>query len=459
MSHGPGSPRSTGVHWTHDRGQASRPRPVWSRPVTPRLLLVLLPAAVALLLVPLVQRATAQPGAAPVSASCRGEQWVAAWRAAPQGSSLGRPDDEPWGDADGLARTFDDQTLRMVLTPSIDGSGLRVRFGNRFGPAPVTITAATIGTSAGGAAVDPATVQGVTFGGDRSVTIAAGAAVVSDPLFGPVAGGVPLSVTMHVAGPAVLDHHQWALAPQYLAPAGTAHLDDATGTPFSEELTGWYGVSGVDVLAPRGTGVVVALGDSITDGIGSTPGADRRWPDVLARRLAAGDDAFAVVNAGIAGNHVVTSGLTSVTAIGPSLLDRFATDALAVDGLTDLLVFAGINDIYMAGDGTDIAPDLIAAYEQVAATARAAGARVLVATITPASLSADKEEVRVRVNDALRASDAFDAVVDFDAAARDLEDPSRLRPEWDAGFAHLNDAGYAALAAAVPLDALQGASC
>ena len=113
----------------------------------------------------------------------------------------------------------------------------------------------------------------------------------------------------------------------------------------------------------------------------------------------------------------------------------------------------------MAGDGTDIAPDLIAAYEQVAATARAAGARVLVATITPASLSADKEEVRVRVNDALRASDAFDAVVDFDAAARDLEDPSRLRPEWDAGLAHLNDAGYAALAAAVPLDALQGASC
>jgi len=406
---------------------------------------------------------TARPAAAEVEATdaCAGEHWVAAWTGAPQHGSLGRPDDVPFGDADGLARTFGDQTLRMVVSSRAAGSALRVLLSNRFGAAPVTFGAVTVAAQGAGADAVPGTMRALTFDGARSVTVPAGGEVRSDPLDVAVAPFDRLLISFAVAGTGVvLDHHQRAQTTSYAAPSGSGdHADDDSGAAFTEELGGWYAVTGLEVLAPRSTGVVVTLGDSITDGVGSSPNLDRRWPDRLQERLLLAGAPLAVVNAGIAGNHVVTSGLSSVTAIGPSAVERLDLDALRVAGVTDLFVFEGVNDLFMSGGEGDIAARVIAGYEQIVAEARAAGLRVIGATITPASMSGAREDARLQVNEWIRTSGAYDAVVDFDAVTRDPAAPSRLRPEWDAGFAHLNDAGYAAMAAAVPLDAFGGTGC
>lgn len=415
-------------------------------------------AAVAMLSIPFVQRARADESEPPRPAAvsgCQGEHWVGAWLAAPQASSLGRADD-----VDGPARTFVDQTLRMIVSPRTAGDALRVRLGNRHGIAPVVVDAATVGLRRAGAALVPGSVRALTFAGESSIVIAPGAEVTSDPLFAPVRAFEDLAVSFHVAGPAVVDQHQWAQSTQYASPASSGdHAADVRGDAFTEELTGWFGVSALDVLAPRTVGTVVTLGDSITDGIGSSPDRDRRWPDVLARRFAAAGTPLSVVNAGIAGNHVVTSGLRSDAAIGPSARERVDVDVLRVFGATDLFVFEGINDIYKAEPSVDIAAHLISGYEEIIERARAAGLRVIGATITPAALTGEKEAARLAVNEWIRTSGAYDAVVDFDAVARHPGDPSRVRSEWDAHLAHLNDAGYQALAHAVPLDAFQGASC
>lgn len=422
-----------------------------------RHLLAMAPGVLAVLLVPLVQRATADESVTPTG--CRGLHWVAAWTGAPQGSSLGRPDDAPFGTADGPARAFVDQTLRMVVRPAASGDALRVRFSNRFGDGPLELASATVAQRSGGAAIDHASLEELRFGGNPAVAVPAGGTVVSDPVFLDVRAGTDLAVSFHVAGAAALDHHQWASSTQYAAPTGVDHAFDPTGEAFDEELTGWYGVTGVDVLAPRSMGVVVAIGDSITDGIGSSPNLHRRWPDRLNERLRSAEVPLATVNAGIAGNHVVTSGLESPIAIGPSIVDRLDADALGAAGATDLVVFAGINDIYMSGGEGDIAARVVEGYRAVIDAARGAGLRVIGATVTPASMTGAREAARVAVNEWIRSSGEFDAVVDLDAVARDPEMPARLRPAWDAGMAHLTDAGYAALAASFDLDSFQGTGC
>ena len=417
-------------------------------------------AALAMLLLPFVQRARAdQPAAADVApagaSACTGDHWVGGWRAAAQGSSLGRP-----GDADGPARTFLDQTLRMILSTRVGGAAVRVHLGNRHGTAPVVLGGVTIAERSAGAALVPDSVRALTFDGAPSVTIAPGDAVLSDPVSLPVAPFTDLAVSFHVAGTGVLDHHQWATTTSYSAPAGTGdHTADIAADAFSETLDGWFGVAGIDVLTSREVGAVVTLGDSITDGVGSTIDADRRWPDALARRLDDVGTPLSVVNAGIGGNHVVTSGLTSDVAVGPSATERLERDVLGVDGATDVFVFEGINDLFNAQPGTDIASALIDGYRTIIDRAHADGLRVVGATITPGNLTDANEAARQTVNEWIRTSGAYDAVVDFDAVVRDPADPRRVRAEWDAGFAHLNDTGYEALAAAIPLESFQGTGC
>lgn len=411
---------------------------------------------IGLLSVPLV-RARADVRALPggATADCRGEHWVGAWLGAPQGSSIGRPHD-----ADGPARTFSDQTLRMVVSPLSGGSALRVHLSNRFGPEAVALDDVTVGARTDGASLQPGSVESLTFDGARSVVIPAGGEVVSDPLGRAVRAFEDLAVSFHVAGDAVLDQHQWATSTQYATPAGSGnHVGEEGGEAFTEQLQTWIGVSAVDVLTSRRVGTVVTLGDSITDGVGSSVDANRRWPDVLARRLARSSAPLSVVNAGIGGNHVVTSGLVSDRATGPSAQERLDRDVLGVAGATDLVVFEGVNDIFNADASVDIAAAVIAGYRAIIDRAHDAGLRVIGATITPAAFTGVQEAARLAINQWIRTSGAYDAVVDFDAVARDSGTPSRVHPEWDAFFAHLNDDGYAALADAVPLDVFQGASC
>lgn len=404
-----------------------------------------------------VQPREATSAAAAAADACSGTHWVGAWAAAPQSSSLGKPDDNPLGAIDGPARTFEDQTVRIVTVPKIDGDALRVRLSNRFGTGAVTITAATVGVRAAGPAMLPGTVRPLTFGGDRAVTVPAGGEVVSDQLEGAVRAFEQLAVSAHVTGPSPLDFHQWAAGTNYVTPARSgSHVDDVAGTPFSEPISSSVLVTGVDVLAPRAVGAVVTLGDSITDGVGSTDDLDRRWPDELARIL---DGRLSVVNAGIGGNHVAVDGREMWTAVGPSAVNRFEIDVANVPAVTDVILFEGTNDLGNADRRIDTAANIIAGYRSIIAQARAAGLRVIGATITPADRRDWREDLRHQVNEWIRTSGELDAVLDFDAVVRDATDPSVVRAEYDAKFAHLTDAGYAALARSIDPDVFQGTGC
>ena len=214
-------------------------------------------------------------------------------------------------------------------------------------------------------------------------------------------------------------------------------------------------LSGVEVEAPSSSRVIVALGDSITDGYLSTPGTDRRWPDRLAERLVARypGRAFGVVNAGIGGNRVLSNAIVAV--MGQSALTRFDRDVLSVAGATDVVVLEGVNDLG-ARVGRPSADDLIAGYRQLIARAHAGGLRIIGATILPYEgagyFTAEGEATRQAVNAWIRKPGNFDAVIDFDAAIRDTAKPARMRADWHAGdWLHPNDAGYRAMGEAIDL--------
>jgi lysophospholipase L1-like esterase len=289
----------------------------------------------------------------------------------------------------------------------------------------------------------------VTFGGRAATVIAPGAEAVSDPVAMAVSG--PLAVTIAVpALPAVVSEHPVALQTSFLAPRGAA-LDTPT--------TSWLLLSGVDVLAPRPVRAVVAVGDSITDGVGTTPDAEARWTDALAARLTAagGEETMTVLNAGISRNELLADGVG-----GPPPQARFSYDVTGALGVTDVVLNIGTNDIAAGRDAAAIEAGLT----RFADAARAAGKRVFLTTITPSTAGTHGSPQAVATRDAVntwirtegRALAA--GVVDFAAAVADPAHPERLAPSADAGDGlHLSAAGYRALAAAVPVTALSGSPC
>jgi lysophospholipase L1-like esterase len=289
----------------------------------------------------------------------------------------------------------------------------------------------------------------VTFGGRAATVIPPGAEAVSDPV--PVAGSGPLEVTIAVpALPAVVSEHPVALQTSWLAPRGAA---------FETPMTSWLLLSGVDVLAPRPVHAVVAVGDSITDGVGTAPDADARWTDALAARLTAagGDATMTVLNAGISRNELLADGVG-----GPPPQARFARDVTDALGATDVVLNIGTNDIAVGRDAAAIEAGLV----RFADAARAAGKRVFLTTITPSTTgthgSPQAIATRNAVNAWVRTQGPGHAagVVDFAAAVADPAHPDRLAPAADAGDGlHLSAAGYRALAAAVPVTALSGSPC
>jgi lysophospholipase L1-like esterase len=311
---------------------------------------------------------------------------------------------------------------------------------------------AAAGNGSGGAraaAVEPGSEQPVTFGGRAATVIPPGAEAVSDPV--PVAAAGPLAVTIAVpALPDVVSAHPVALQTSWLAPRG-----GALGTP----TTSWLLLSGLDVLAPRPVHAVVAVGDSITDGVGTAPDADARWTDALAARLTAagGDATMTVLNAGISRNELLADGVG-----GPPPQARFAGDVTGALGATDVVLNIGTNDIAEGRDAAAIEAGLV----RFADAAQAAGKRVFLTTITPstAGTHGTPQAVATRnaVNTWIRTQGRAHAagVVDFAAAVADPAHPDRLAPVADAGDGlHLSAAGYRALAAAVPVAALSGSPC
>jgi lysophospholipase L1-like esterase len=392
-----------------------------------------------MLFVAFVALSAANPGRAQPSADApdRDGHWVGTWASAPQ---LTEPNNMP--PPPGLA----DATLRQIVHVSIGGNQLRVQFSNAFGTAPLTITSAHVARAAGDSAIRPDSDRALTFHGKSSVTIPPGAPIVSDPVRFELAALSNLAVTIHVKDPThTVTGHPGSRTTSYLQ-AGDAV--SAAELPTAAQTPHWYYLSGVDVLTTEAA-AVATLGDSITDGRGSTTDGNDRWPDQLARRLQAntGTAAFGVLNLGIGGNCVLYGGL------GPNALARLDRDVLAQPGVRWIIVLEGINDL---GTRSARAEDLIAAYEQIILRAHARDIRVYGATILPCGGSfyfrPDLEADRQAINTWIRTSGQFDAVIDFDAATRDPQKPSNLSAAADGGdHLHPGVAGYKIMADAIDL--------
>jgi lysophospholipase L1-like esterase len=382
-----------------------------------------------------------------------GSHWIATWAASPQAATAGN-----------LSRAgFRNATLREIVLTSAGGVRVRVRLTNAFGSAPLRIGLAAVAIDASGPNTVSDTSHSLYFGGQRSVVIPPGGEATSDsvPLVVPAATRLAVSIFLpRPTGPAT----QHADAQQVNFVAAGAHVLGGGG-PFRVRTRSWYFLDGVDVLgAPRTLGSVIALGDSITDGVGSPFDKNARWPNDLARRLnALKGSTLAVVDEGIGGNRVLNNALCC----GVNAVARFEQDVRDQPGARDVILLEGINDIgYSQRRGPPTAPhadvsalQIVQGYERIITLAHTAGLKIFGATLTPFEgaryWTPAGEAKREAVNNWIRTSGAFDGVIDFAAAVADPRDPNRLSPAYDSGdHLHPNAAGYRAMAAAINLSAL-----
>lgn len=395
--------------------------------------------------------------AVPAVAPDRGD-WVGSWAASPSLPVVfadpppGFPAPPPL-----------EGTLRYTMRISAGGERARVAISGGLAVETLSIDAATIGVVRNGR-LDAASLTPLLFGGARGVIVQSGTQIRSDAADLSLAAGDVVAVSLHLTQPAPATQADPQLVVE-MAPGA-----DQTSEPALDgatTLTARPLVTGIEVENAGVDRVIVAFGDSITDGTAGTDPLVRGWPDALAARLrAAGIDDVAVVNAGIGGNRILQS------SVGESALVRFDRDALTVPGVTDVILLEGINDIGLSGlpDFATGAPrrvlsadDIFWAYQQLIDRAHDHGVRVIGATITPVGggtfpgyATPEKDVIREEINAWIRTSGAFDAVIDFDAAIRDPEQPSRILPAYDSGdHVHPSDAGYGVMAEAIDLELFQ----
>jgi lysophospholipase L1-like esterase len=373
-------------------------------------------------------------------------RWVGSWGASPAPPMAATATTNPR-----LPTTpsFDNQTVVQVVRLSAGGERLRLRLSNEYGAKPLAIGAVRVALLGPDGAAVAGAERTVTFSGARTAAIPAGAPMVSDPVALPTKALARLRVSLFLpADTGLCTCHMSGLEAVALAPGdATAGKGPAAGAAQYRAF-----LSGVEVERAAGAGpVIVAFGDSITDGFQSTIGANHRWPDRLAERLAARN--AAIVNAGIGGNRVLNDGLLAI--FGQSALTRFDRDVLSVPGATHVVVLEGVNDLGMTKPAPS-ADAMIAGYRQIIARAHAHGLKVIGATILPYGganyFSASGETVRQAINAWIRSSHEFDGVIDFDAATRDPARPERMRADLQSGdWLHPNDAGYRVMGDAVDL--------
>lgn len=371
-------------------------------------------------------------------------RWLATWTASASDAGPRPPRDS----VDRVPRLFD-QTLRLIVRTSIGGDAVRVRVSNEYGDRPLVIDAAHVAVRDSGASIQPATDRALSFGGRSSVRLLPGAIAFSDPVTFAVPALRDLAVSLHVADSARIGtRHQLGLQTNYV---GRGNVAGARTFAPDTTLDIWPFLVGVDVTNRAATGVIVAIGNSITDGARSTRDANARWPNYLAARLLNGTEPpKAVVNAGISGGRVLTYGA------GPSALARFDRDVLTTPGLTHVILLEGINDIGRSAVDGVTADDIIFGYRQLITRAHERGVVIFGATLTPAGPRAQftpaLEAKRAAVNAFIRTSGEFDGVIDFDAATRDPANPLQFLKAYDSGdHLHPGDAGYRAMAESIDL--------
>jgi len=369
---------------------------------------------------------------------------------------------------------FENQTIRMVVKPTIGGNRVRVRFSNAFGGTVLAIGGARLAVTREGASIVPDTDTALAFGGRTSNNISPGAPILSDPVDFKLEPLREIAVSIFLPGKVSASSvHFWGQHETYVS--GPGDLTGKSELPDSTKQTSWYWLADVEVWVPDDIAATVAFGDSITDGVGAKQGDYADWPDSLAVRLAESKNtaAMAVVNEGIGGNRILRDGA------GVSALARFDRDVLAQPGIVNLIILEGINDIGFPhlkprppqgvappkespfADQFVSAQELIGGLRQLIERAHQHGIRTFGSTLTPFEgadyYSDEGEAIRQEVNQWIRTSGAFDGVFDFDAALRDPRHPAHFLEQCDSGdHLHPSAAGFKAMAEAVDISVLRG---
>ncbi|WP_328526191.1 SGNH/GDSL hydrolase family protein [Kribbella sp. NBC_00359] len=396
------------------------------------------------------------------SQSRHDDAWVGTWATA-----------VTHGDATGSTNTgLTDQSVRLVVRPTVGGDKIRIRLSNIYGEKTVTVGAATVAKSNKSTPelsdIDPNTLRTLTFNGSGSASMVKGSELLSDPVNLPLGTLDDLVISLYFpenTGPTTF--HGSSIQDNFVGPTNLVTQPGGAAYTLTRHCC-WFFLSGVDVQTDDSDGSIVVLGDSITDGTNSTFNANNRWPDQLAERLAAaaGHKPFpSVLNAGLAGSRLNHEGtepsdngaFPGFGEVGVNSLARLNEDVFAQTDVRTVITELGINDIWMSDDS---AAEIIGALRQVNAQAKERGLRSLVTTITPFeglsgtdSWTPAKEATRQAVNSYLRSSHEFDGVLDFDKVLRDPAAPSKLLAALDSGdHIHPNDTGYQAMAASVPLN-------
>jgi lysophospholipase L1-like esterase len=345
---------------------------------------------------------------------------------------------------------FHDQTVRMIVHTSLGGKKLRIKFSSPFGGTPATIGGARVAMHGKDSEIVASSDHALTFNGKPGFAIGPGMVIISDPVDMAIPAQSDLAVSIYVPGESGPPPSHNSFHTTYISKEGDKMIAPVIEDPIKTAV--YYWLAGIDVLAGSDTAAIVTFGDSITDGALSTVDTNRMWPAVLSARLSANKATarFAVANMGIGGNRVLRDGA------GASALARFDRDVLSQAGVKWVMLLEGINDIGHGNTEPVTADELIGAFKQLIERAHTHGVKVVGCTLTPyggAGYSReDGEAIRQALNAWIRTGGAFDAVVDFEAATRDSNDPKKIRADFDPGdHLHPNDAGYKAMADSIDL--------